>query len=883
MKTSRRLCKPPFVICILLVTTWFSSYSMGLAAEVSLLLEPDCSRSKFAADNIESALRGQGHTTARAPIAEGMKTTVGPRIVLGLLPNDQVTQQLRQADAKDVVPEREGFSIRVTRSSGATTFWVLGTDSAGLMYGGLDLAEVIRVAGIEGIKNDDQKPYMSMRGTKFNIPLDVRTPSYTDVCDAAQKNIGEMWNMDFWTAYIDQLALHRYNFVSLWSLHPFPSLVKVPEYPDVALEDVRRSTTEWKETYSLNGTGFDSPEILGQTETLKEMTIDDKIAFWRAVMQYGKDRNVEFYVVTWNIFNNGTDGKYGITDDINNEITTDYFRKSVKQMFLTYPHLAGIGLTTGENMHGSNFEQKEEWAFNTYAQGVLDAVKELPGRKIRFIHRQHMTGAKDIARRFAPLIDHDDVDFIFSFKYAKAHVYSSTRQTFHPRFVKDIGDLKTIWTLRNDDVYFFRWGSPDFVRTFIKNIPYRVSQGFYFGSDQYVWGREFLSTEPETPREIELAKHWYHWMIWGRLGYNPDLSDERFVQVIQQKWPSISGTELFVAWQEASMIYPTTTGFHWGSLDFQWYIEACKSQPGPAKTTSGFHDVNRFISLGPHPGTDNVSIPDYVKRVTSGEDVGGTSPLEVADRLHAHADKALKSIATLNHGGDKQLRLTLGDIRAMALLGKYYGHKIRGATELELYRAKQGDSHQEAAVDELNQAAESWRRYASVALTQYTNPLWTNRVGYCDWRRLFEYVLEDVRIAGGDVELRSMEPTAGGMVLEAESARTEGGQVAQDVTGFTGDGYLQFKGKDDGWLEWTVEIPDDCIYSLELRYAKAKGLQPTAVSVDGTSVGEIMLWSTGGDATWGWDRLSCKLDPGKHTIRIAPPSGVRIDHLNLVR
>ena len=131
------------------------------------------------------------------------------------------------------------------------------------------------------------------------------------------------------------------------------------------------------------------------------MTIDDKIAFWRAVMQYGKDRNVDFYVVTWNIFSNGTDGKYGITDDINNETTTDYFRKSVKQMFLTYPHLAGIGLTTGENMPGANFQEKEDWAFNTYAQGVLDAVKELPGRKITFIHRQHMTGAQDIARRFA--------------------------------------------------------------------------------------------------------------------------------------------------------------------------------------------------------------------------------------------------------------------------------------------------------------------------------------------------------------------------------------------------------------------------------------------------------------------------------------------------
>ena len=50
-----------------------------------------------------------------------------------------------------------------------------------------------------------------------------------------------MWDFEFWRAYLDALARDRYNFVSLWNLHPFPSMVKVPEYPDVALNDVWRS------------------------------------------------------------------------------------------------------------------------------------------------------------------------------------------------------------------------------------------------------------------------------------------------------------------------------------------------------------------------------------------------------------------------------------------------------------------------------------------------------------------------------------------------------------------------------------------------------------------------------------------------------------------
>ena len=780
----------------------------------------------------------------------------------------------------------EGFSIRVTLDQGQKRYWVVGADPAGVMYGGLELAEVIRVDGLEGIEDVDQNPYMAMRGTKFNCPLDVRTPSYTDVCDAAQQNIAQMWSFEFWKEYIDNLARYRYNYISLWSLHPFPSLVKVPDYPDVALADVKRSTVKWKERYSLNGIGFDAPEIVNNTETLKTMTIDEKIAFWRKVMRYGKERNVDFYVVTWNIFVNGTEGKYGITDAIDNETTIDYFRKSVTQMFLTYPDLKGVGLTTGENMHGATFEQKEDWAFKTYAQGVLDAAKAQPGRKMTLIHRQHMTGAKDIARKFAPVIEHEDIKFIFSFKYAKAHVFSSTVQPYHPGFVKDIteeGNLKTIWTLRNDDAYYFRWGAPDFVREFIQNIPYDVSRGFYYGSDQYIWGREFLSLEPETPRQLEIVKHWYHWMIWGRLGYDPTLSNERFVKTLQHRYPTVSGSDLFTAWQEASMIYPKTTGFHWGALDFQWYIESSQGTPGYAKTKSGFHDVNRFITLAPHKGTDNISIPDYVKDVIAGKKRAGTTPVQVSEQIHAHADKALAILSRLSHGGDKELRHTLDDIRTIAYLGKHYAHKIRGATELGLYRQTQKQAHQDRAIRELTQAARYWRLYASTALGQYQNPLWTNRVGHVDWRKTFGHALSDITAVGGVPSLASLSATPDGHVLEAEQASSRGAAVATDGSGYTGAGYVEFaEPTDQNRLQWAFTAPQAGLYTLEVRYAATEGRYGSPMRVNGKDAGDLILWTTGGPATWAWDRKTVLLDKGPNTIVLAPTGPVRIDHLNVL-
>jgi hypothetical protein len=584
----------------------------------------------------------------------------------------------------------EGFMIRPK----GDLITVIGKDAAGAMYGGLDLAETIRSEGVGAIKKKTQNPYLQMRGIKFNIPLDVRTPSYTDVCDAAQKNIPEMWSMAFWKAYIDTLAKYRYNYISFWSMHPFPSLVKVPEYPDVALQDVKRSKGPFKETYSLRGENWVGPEFEEDNlETVKKITMDEKIVFWRQVMAYGKSRNVDIYFVTWNIFDYGIGGKYGITDDASNETTIDYFRKSVKSLILTYPDLAGIGITTGENMQIEgkgrlSAEAREDWMAKTYVAGTLDALKVQPERKIRFIHRQHMTGADMVLQKMDSLIKHPNVDFIFSFKYAKAHVYSATRQPYHEDFVPTIrGKVKTIWTLRNDDVYLLRWGAPDFVREFVKNIPYDVSQGYYYGHDGFINGREFTQRDAESPRQLEVQKHWLQWMLWGRMAYNPDLSNERISAMLTARYSEVDGVKLLDAWQKASMVYPRVTGFHWGHLDFMWYIEGTRGTPSytkrqNAKTKTGFHDVETFLAIKPHQYAGVQSIEDYV----AGKATKGHTPLSLADLIEHDVVAAEKTVLTWGKVKDKELRLTLDDIKIICQMGRYYANKIRGATYVALAR-----------------------------------------------------------------------------------------------------------------------------------------------------------------------------------------------------
>jgi hypothetical protein len=65
---------------------------------------------------------------------------------------------------------------------------VTGGSEAGAMHGGLDVAEAVRLGTLEQLKPGEHKPFIERRGLKFNSPLDLRTPSYSDSANAPQKS-----------------------------------------------------------------------------------------------------------------------------------------------------------------------------------------------------------------------------------------------------------------------------------------------------------------------------------------------------------------------------------------------------------------------------------------------------------------------------------------------------------------------------------------------------------------------------------------------------------------------------------------------------------------------------------------------------------------------
>ena len=614
--------------------------------------------------------------------------------------------------------EVEGHAVTVT-----------GGDANGLMYGGLEVAEQIAFAnGMEGVHAAEGKPYVLNRGIKFNIPLDMRTPSYTDAGDAAQLNIENMWDMDFWTEYIDELARNRFNALSIWNLNPFPSMVKLADYPDVALDDVWRTTLPLDGSYNGTATDMVRPEHWENYEVVKTITIDGKIDFWRGVMAYAHSRGVKFYVFTWNIYTYGEQGKYGITDDAANEVTRDYFRRSVQAMVETYPDLDGIGFSAGENMDWSMEQNSnEEWLYDTYGLGVNAALEKEPDRDFTLIHRWHLVGDFDTLMQewsgFRGSLE-------FSDKYSFAHMHSSTTPHFADESLNLLPENTREWLeVRWDDMYYARWGDADFIRDYITHMPDESKlRGFFFGADGYIFGRDYTSLDEEEYGQQHIRKHWYEYALLGRLGYSPNRGNDAFRALMAEHFEDAVSREktdlLFDAMNAAGKIVPQVARFYWINTD-AYYPEMCLTH----KTAFKFLTVKTWANTKNNlEGGGVMNIPDWAEAVAAGqESFGLQTPIQAAEALNGYAIDAMACVdvlladepAAYASPAEREFYAMVKDQRMQAEMGCYYSEKLYGAAEIGLYNATGEKEHQDRSVSHLEKALAYWQVYADDFAARY--------------------------------------------------------------------------------------------------------------------------------------------------------------------
>ncbi|WP_146599216.1 hypothetical protein [Novipirellula aureliae] len=692
---------------------------------VGIFFDSEVPQSEFAASEIQTALQGKGHTAELNPLSELSVDYAEKKIVL-CLASDGIACEVLSLQGSSTISGlgEQAYALR-TATKGPKSYWVLGGDADGLMYGGLQLAENIRFHDMSKTYNSQEAPYIKNRGVKYNLPLDARVPTYVGYGekslsqafggDAAKEAIPAVWDMAYWEEWFDEMARARFNVLSIWNSHPFPALLDMEE----AVEDVQ---------------GFDG--------YAKKMSPTEKVAFWKKVMAYGKSRGFKIYFITWNIYTYGAEGKNGINNDPKNQATKEYFRKAVRMMLETYPDLDGVGVTAGENMNRLSAEAEGKWMWDTYGQGIMDYAKDHPDRDITFIHRWHYAEISQIMSHFEPMLALPNVRLDMSYKYSAAHMYSAPA----PRLIytKD-GDVpadlartqkKTWLEVRQDDFYYLHWGDPQFARDYINAFPDKDKyiQGFFYGSDGWTATRDFYSKADVHKNILDIKRLWYTQMLWGRLSYNPETSDQVFLNELAYRYPDVSAATLFDAWSDASRGLPLAAEVIQGTLcfDFNWWPELCQSN-------KGFLKIEDFIKAKPSIGSELCSIEESA----AGDCPDGLSSDDVADKVQLAAESAIKKLATISSAGNPDLEVNIKSIHAQAYLSLYYAEKIRAAT------AKAADRNEDARTA-LGKAEGHWKNYTRIMDGMFIGADMLRTRNFEDWHVHDAAVSREYSVLAGD-------------------------------------------------------------------------------------------------------------------------------------
>jgi alpha-glucuronidase len=151
---------------------------------------------KFAAAELKAALEQKNHYVVGTASPSQIAAQAAPVQII-VTTNGAITGQPAVGGLS-----KEGYAVRRITVGNITRWWVIGNDAPGAMYAGLELADSVKIDGSLNNVNDNQRnPNLAVRGIKFNIPLDDRTPSYSDDSTAAQSNTGEVWSMPYWTHF----------------------------------------------------------------------------------------------------------------------------------------------------------------------------------------------------------------------------------------------------------------------------------------------------------------------------------------------------------------------------------------------------------------------------------------------------------------------------------------------------------------------------------------------------------------------------------------------------------------------------------------------------------------------------------------------------------
>ena len=587
-----------------------------------------------------------------------------------------------------------------------------GADDIGLMYALLDVAERIGLSDLQGdllkyVQNTNEEPYDHERAISM----------YT-----MQRAFFEqrLYDEDYWKRYFDLLAQSRFNsFVIIFGYEnggfmapPYPYFFDLKDFPEVKLVGIT------PEQQDKNTASFNRLIRLAHERGIKVTAgIWDHI--YRGGVQSGgltsKQQKPE-------------EPENGMVWGLNSKNLAEYSRASIKKFLDVFPELDGLQF----RMHPESGLTEQEMP--VFWHDVFNMIAET-----------HPHLHIDIrAKELPDAIINDGLQQGLNIRVATKYWMEQMGMPFHPTHINrqnqfdrrhGYADLLTYpqrykvhWRLWNGGTSrILLWGSPDYVRRFVAST--HLYQGNSFEVNEPLATKMETQPQEKPPFELlnpkyqyydyEFERYWYFYELFGRLGYNPKMTDELWSAQFAQHFDPVTGPEIMKALNLASGILPRIVSASYVYKYFpttRGWAEKMHLGDLPSFATGGATDIQQFADF-----------KEAAENILTGTEDPRQSPRETSDWFSKTADSVLYYVKLAQHNSTKkssnEFISTVTDLNILAHLAKYHAHRDLAAVQYNLFTETQDLFALDSAIAEEKKAVNAWQNIVQSASDVYTNDL----------------------------------------------------------------------------------------------------------------------------------------------------------------
>lgn len=609
-------------------------------------------------------------------------------------------------------------SYALVTSGGVRT--VIGRDCVGAMYGALDVADRVQAHGAEALTRTDATPEVQSPATE------VRAANLFLVLPTAGE--GPWWFREpgFWEAYLDLMARARMNLLDLHGMYNTRNGI----FPNALLY--------FGQSASLPSAG------VGATEREANVTA------LRRVVEMAAARGIRVSLMT---YRSDLDvmGDSEPTRDQDRAQRT-FAREASEDLARRVPGLSRVGFRIGESGHDA------EWYTDTIIAGVRAAggtvgvaTRTWGASKPQILALSRAAGG-DLLVECKYNGEHLGTPYVIAGGRMTWRGFGSWAQYSYEDFLQAPRPYQFVFQVRAGGTHrVFRNSSYERARRAAETFTFAGAAGFTWEpTHAYLPQRDVFHANPDDRfSPWAFSRDELEYLLYGRLAYDPTTGQEVFRDALAER---VGTGELWDPMQAAGDIVPWIQTTHTCGPDLRNFSPELE-WGGPvgywatAPENARREDACEFPWHGPFDSFAVASAHDLAADLVAGRGTSRLSPLWVAARVLDDARRARAASEVAVDGANPWARDVVRECVALADLGEYWGHKMRGAAALAVYQASGSEAWLQAARDETFVADRAWEALArdSDHLAPFFDRLrmWYVGLGDFHWRRELAWLPRD--------------------------------------------------------------------------------------------------------------------------------------------